>query len=65
MSRAPQSVDNIADFQESAVRLPFGNEKVAKDNFTTLKQLGENMFEIKAHHSSSKAKLRSPEEMGV
>ena len=62
--RAPQNVDNIADFQESAVRLSFGNEKVAKDNFTRLKQLGEKIFEIKAHHSSPKAKLRTAEEMG-
>ena len=64
LSRAPQSIDNIADLQESAVQLSFGNEKVAKDNFTRLKQLGEKSFELKARHSSPKAKIRSPEEMG-
>jgi len=34
LSRSPQNVGNIADFQNSAVRLSFGNEKVAKDTFT-------------------------------
>lgn len=64
LSRAPQSVDNISDFQESAVRLSFGNEKVAKDNFIRLKQLGENILEIKAIHNNLTAKKLSAEEMG-
>ena len=64
LSRAPQCVENITDFQESAVRLSFGNEKVAKDNFIRLKQLGENIFEIKANHSNPAAKQLSAEEMG-
>ncbi|KAL9958052.1 hypothetical protein ACROYT_G035018 [Oculina patagonica] len=62
--RAPQTIDNIANFKTSAVRLSFGNEKVAKDNFARLKQLGEKIFEIKANHSNPKAKKLSAEEMG-
>ena len=63
LSRAPQSVDNISDFQESAVHLSFGNEKVAKDNFIRL-SLGENILETKANHNNATAKKPSAEEMG-
>ena len=58
-----QSVDNISDFQESAVRLSFENEKVAKDNFVRLRQLGEKNLEIKANHNNPTAKKVSAEEM--
>lgn len=64
LSRAPHSVDNISHFQESAVRLSFGNKKVAKDNLIRLKQLGENILEIKAIYNNPTAKKLSAEEMG-
>ena len=41
LSRIPQNVNNVTHFENSAVKLSFGNEKVTKDNFTRLKQLGE------------------------
>lgn len=63
LSRTPQNVDNVADFQDSAVRLSFGNDKVAKDNFVKLKQFGEQIVEINAHHSSPNAKHVSAEDM--
>jgi len=34
LSRTPQTVNNITHFKTSAVKLSFGNEKVATDNFT-------------------------------
>ena len=61
LSRAPQSVDNISDFEESAVRLPFGNEKVAKDNFIKLRQLRETILEKKANHNNPTARKLSAE----
>ena len=51
LSRTPQNVENIADFETSAVKLSFGNEKVATDNFTRLKQLGEPIVQINAYHT--------------
>lgn len=49
---------------KTAVRLSFGNETVAKGNFMRLKQLGETIFEINAHHSNPKAKHLNAEDMG-
>ena len=55
----------MADFETSAVKLSFGNEKVATDNFIRLKQLGEPFIQINAHHTCSpKAKQISAEDMG-
>lgn len=64
MSRTPQNVNNLTDFQTSAVRLSFGNEKVAKDNFTRLRELGEIIVQINARHTNPKAKHLSAEDMG-
>ena len=64
LSRIPQNVENIADFETSAVKLSFGNEKVATDNFTRLKQLGEPIVQINAYHTNPKAKQISAEDMG-
>ena len=62
--RQPQNVVNIDTFQKSAVKLSFGNEKVATDNYQKLKQLQQTIVQINAHHSSPKAKCLSSEEMG-
>ena len=64
LSRTPQNVENIADFETSAVKLSFGNEKVATDNFTRLKQLGEPIVQINAYHTNPKAKQINAEDMG-
>lgn len=58
------NVVNIATFQKSAVKLSFGNEKVATDNYQKLKQLQHTIVQINAHHSSPKAKCLSSEDMG-
>ena len=64
MSRTPQNVENIADFETSAVKLSFENEKVATDNFTRLKQLGEPIVQINAYHTNPKANQISAEDIG-
>lgn len=46
------------------MKLSFGNEKVATDNFTRLKQLGEPIVQINAYHTNPKAKQISAEDMG-
>lgn len=62
--RQPQNVVNIDTFQKSAVKLSFGNEKVATDNYQKLKQLQQTIVQINAHHSSPKAKCLNSEDMG-
>ena len=64
LSRTPQNVNNITHFETSAVKLSFGNVKVATDNFTRLKQLGEPIIQINAYHPNPKAKHLSAEDMG-
>ena len=63
LSRTPQNV-NITHFEASAVKLSFGNEKVATDNFPRLKQLQEPIVKINAYHPNPKAKHLSAEDMG-
>ena len=62
--RQPQNVVNIDTFQKSAVKLSFGNEKVATDNYQKLKQLQQTIVQINGHHSSPKAKCLNSEDMG-
>ena len=64
LSRQPHNVTEKANFQNTAVRLSFGNEKVAKDNYERQEQLQETVVQINAHHSNPKAKSLSSEEMG-
>ncbi|PFX22129.1 hypothetical protein AWC38_SpisGene13353 [Stylophora pistillata] len=64
LSRQQQKVENITEFLESAVRLSFGNQKVAQDNFSKLSDLKVSIVEINAHNSHSKVKSFTAEEMG-
>jgi len=61
--RQPQNVVDIDNFENSSVKLSFGNEKVAKDNYERLKELQQTIVQINAHHSNPKAKSLSSEEM--
>ena len=54
--RQPQNVVNIDNFQNTSVKLSFGNKKVAKDNYERLKELQQTIVQINAHHSNPKAK---------
>ena len=64
LSSTPQNIHNISNFQNSAVRLSFGNEKVAKDNFIRLKQLWETIIEINAHHNTQAKQLTAEDMSG-
>ena len=64
LSRQPHNVTDKTNFQNTAVRLSFSNEKVAKDNYERLEQLQETVVQINAHHSNPRAKSLSSEEMG-
>lgn len=64
LSRQPHNVTDKTNFQNTAVRLSFSNEKVAKDNYERLEQLQETVLQINAHHSNPRAKSLSSEEMG-
>ena len=61
--RQPQNVVDIDNFENSSVKLSFGKEKVAKDNYERLKELQQTIVQINAHHSNPKAKSLSSEEM--
>ena len=62
--RQPQNVVNIDNFQNTSVKLSFGNKKVAKDNYERLKELQQTIVQINAHHCNPTAKSLSSEEMG-
>ena len=64
LSRQANNLVDIDHFQKCAVKLSFGNEKVAKANYAKLKELNETIVQIDAHHSNPKAKTLSSEEMG-
>ena len=55
---------DITHFETSAVKLSFGNEKVATDNFTRLNQLGEPIVQLNAYHPNPKPTYLSAEDMG-
>ena len=57
-------MSTTSHFETSTVNLSFGNEKVATDNFTRLKQLGEPIVQINAYHPNPKAKYLGAEDMG-
>ena len=48
--------ENIQHFEDCAIKLSFGNEKVAKDNCNKLCDLGQPIIQINALYSSRKAK---------
>jgi ATP-dependent exoDNAse (exonuclease V) alpha subunit len=64
LTRQPASVQNIAYFQENAVKLSYSNEKVAKDNYTALQRLNNPIIQIDAQHNSTQAKQLSADDIG-
>ena len=63
ISRTPDKVDNLNDFEKNSVRLCYHKEKVAELNMTRLKSLGQPIAVIKARHSIGAQKL-SADDMG-
>lgn len=64
LSRSPSKIQHLEHFKNNAVRLSFGNEKVAQDNYSKLKQLNQPIIQIDAQHNNSKAKHLSADNMG-
>ena len=64
LSRSPSKIQHLEHFKNNAVRLSFGNEKVAQDNYSKLKQLNQPIIQIDAQHNNSKAKHLSADDMG-
>ena len=63
LTRQPHFVQNLVDFKYST-RLFFKNDDVAYFNYCQLKKLETPIALINAKHSSEKAKLIHPDEMG-
>lgn len=47
LSILPHNVVDIDNFQKCAVKLSFGNEKVAKANYSTPKELNQTIIQIR------------------
>ena len=63
LSRAPNVCADTRFFQ-SAVKLSFGNKKVAEDNYEALKTLGVPIAKVEALHSRKSASKLSSDDMG-
>lgn len=61
LARNPDKTENLQHFEDCAIKLSFGNEKVAKDNYNKLCDLGHPIIQINAQHTSNKAKNFSAE----
>lgn len=64
LTRNPDKTENLQHFKDCAIKLSFGNEKVAKDNYNKLCDLGHPIIQINAQHSNNKAKNLSAEDIG-
>ena len=64
MTRTPNNVENIETLKNSSVKLLHGNEKVASDNYESLKKLGKPMATINAKHNNSTASKLPADDMG-
>ena len=63
ISRIPDKVDNVIEFENNSVRLCYHKEKVAELNMSKLKRLSQPIAIIKARHSIGAQKL-SADDMG-
>ena len=64
LPRLPDNVSNRAEFEKESIKLSFGNEKVARDNYAKLGNLNELIVQVDAKHSCNKAKHLPAEDMG-
>ena len=63
LSRTPNHVLNLESFKKESVKLSYGNEKVAQDNFKSLKELGQPAANVNAKHNNSTASKLSADNM--
>lgn len=64
LTRNPDKTENLQHFEDCAIKISFGNEKVSKDNYNKLCDLGHKIIQINAQHTNNKAKNLSAEDMG-
>ena len=64
LTRTPSNVEDIETFKNSSVKLSYGNEKVASDNYESLKKLGKPIATIDAKHNNSTASKLPADDMG-
>lgn len=64
LTRVPDNIPNRTEFEKESVRLSFGNENVARDNYAKLRNLNELIVQVDAKHSCNKAKHLPAEDMG-
>ena len=64
LSKTPSHIPDLESFRNDSARLSFGNEKVAQDNFQSLKELGYPITTLNAKHNNSTAAKLSSDDMG-
>ena len=64
LTRTPNNVDDLDSFKADAVKLSFGNDKVAQDNYEQLKNLKKPIATINAKHNNATAAKLSTDDMG-
>ena len=64
LTGTPQQVTNMDEFHKESVKLSFGNEKVAEDNYACLMKVGNPIALIKAKHNNPKASKLPADDMG-
>lgn len=63
LTRSPSRCNNMSEFSD-ALRLSYGNKKVAEDNINSLKGLGNPIAKIKAIHNKQSAAKCTVDDMG-
>ena len=64
LTRTPQQVTNNEELYKEGVKLSFGNEKVAKDNYACLMKIGNSVALIKAKQNNPKVSKLTADDMG-
>ena len=64
LQRTPQSVNNLSEFSDKAIKLAFTNEKVATHNYNSIQSLKEPIALVKAKHNNCTASKLSADDMG-
>ena len=65
LSRTPPKVSNLQTFEKHAVKISYGNQQVAKDNYECLKKLGQPIIPIDAKHNNKTAAKLPADDMGT
>ena len=63
-TRTPSNVPNIHEFESSAVKLTFGNEKVATYNYEKLRSLKKPIAVVNAKHNNTTAAKLPADDIG-